>query len=113
VAQEFVLTPQPITVTAAQRQLLAQAMEVSDFDSVHALLTALNFSGTSYTGRIITGMQKETETGWVEALTFGSQTTTGQWAGPSVVLLKYIRWEISAFNGTTLTFFINGMLRTN
>lgn len=115
---EFTLTPQPIRLTAPGKQNLDQALEVGDFDSISALLGVLSLEGTagpSATVRIITGMQKDTEDGWVPLLTFDAQTAANKFDDKHVQdkLLKYVRWELFDLSGTTpaVTFNINGMLR--
>jgi hypothetical protein len=75
-ASPIYLTPQPVRVDAAQTQPLDQAVDVSDADHLDLLLYAPSIEGTSTptaTIRILTGMQKDTESGWVTSR--GTATT--------------------------------------
>lgn len=118
--ETFNLTPQPIRTTTTLKQPLDQALDVSEFAHISALLSALSLEGTSSpsaTVRILTGMQKDTESGWVPLLTFTNITSSNVFEvlHSSNEMLRYIRWEVSAISGTSpaLTFSIGGMLRTN
>lgn len=119
-ATEFNLTPQPIRLSALGKQALDQALDVSDFDSISALVGVMALEGTGpldATIRLITGMQKDTEDGWVPLLTFNIASSAPFFDDKHVQdkLLKYIRWELSGLSGTTpaVTFNIQGILRTN
>jgi hypothetical protein len=118
-ANEFSLTPQPIRLTATGRQLIQQSLNVSSFDQGDFLAFVSVLEGTSSptaTLRIITGMQMETEDGWVVAGTFSVVSASNSALKLNVTgLLKYIRWELSGLTGTTpaVTFTIGGMLRNN
>ncbi len=118
-ATEFTLTPQPVRTTVATKQPIQQSLDVSRFDIADLLLYVAALEGTSSptaTIRIITGMQIDSEDGWVVLGTFSvvSVTNTAQAlrvTGP----MKFIRWEVSSLTGTTpaVTFLISGMLRQN
>ena len=66
---EFNLTGnQPARVTVAQAQPLDQALDVSGYSGIDALAALVSAEGTISTDiqiEIITGMQKNTEDGWV------------------------------------------------
>ncbi len=114
---ELQLTPQPVRTTVATKQPLQQAVNVSEYDIADLLLYVPALEGTASptaTIRIITGMQLDTEDGWVVAGTFNVVSTTNNSQKLRVSeLLKYIRWEVSGVTGTTpaVTFLISGMLR--
>ena len=116
---EFNLTPQPILMTAGCKQLIQTALNVSRFDQADALLMTMSVEGTSsqsFTVRIITGMQTDTEDGWVVAGTFTASTVGNTPQKINVTgLLKYLRWEVVLNAGTNpvLTFTLCGMLRNN
>ncbi len=118
-ASEFTLTPLPVRTTVATKQPIQQSLEVARFDLADALLYVAALEGTggpTVTIRIITGMQIDSEDGWVVAGTFAVVSTTNTSQKLRVDgLLKYIRWEVSGITGTTpaVTFLINGMLRQN
>ncbi len=112
---EFTLTP-PIRVTGVAKQPLTQSLDVSDFDDVDALLSAIVLEGTTSpnaTVKIITAMQNESEDGWVDLISFTSVTASQTYVKSQGRPLKFIRWQVSALNGTApaLTFTITGMLR--
>lgn len=46
-ADVFTLTPQPIRRTSTGKQPLDQAIDVSEYDHISALLSALSLDGTS------------------------------------------------------------------
>ncbi len=90
---------------------------MSRYDIADLLLYVAALEGTggpTATVRIITGMQLDSEDGWVVAGTFATVNTTNTAVKMRVPeLLKYIRWEVSGLTGTTpaVTFLISGMLR--
>jgi hypothetical protein len=116
---EFSLTPQPIRLTATGKQFLSQSLDVSLFDQADALLYVVTLEGTSSptaTIRLITGMQMDSEDGWVVAASFPTVSASNTPQKLNVTgLLKYIRWELSGLTGTTpvVTFSISGILRNN
>ena len=115
-ADEFTLTGASLRVTGTAIQALDQALDVSDYDSATAIIGALGFEGASpsVTVRIITGMSNVSDDGWVQAAIFAARTAANTWDKIEVAgLLKYIRWEVTAFAGTSATFTIQGMLRSN
>jgi hypothetical protein len=118
-ADEFTLTPQPIRMTAGGKQFIQTALNVSRYDQADALLVVSSVEGTngpSFTVRIITGMQMETEDGWVVAASFTASTAGNTSQKINVPgLLKYARWEVVLNAGTNpvITFSLGGMLRNN
>jgi len=112
---QFLLTPQPIRVTNAAKQPLNLALDVSDYDEINALMGLLALVGSSsgVTIRLITGMQVDSEDGWVTLVTFSAQTTANSFdlQNATTGLLRYIRWEVLSLGGATaVTFMNNGML---
>ncbi|MGZ5152773.1 MAG: hypothetical protein ACXWC5_22355 [Burkholderiales bacterium] len=117
-ATEITLTPQPIRLTAAARQALYLAVDISPFDSLD-LEAVCVFEGTATNAivNIYTGMQLDTEDGWVLAGAVNSLSGTGQQIARLNIpgaLLRFVRWDISSLGGATaITFFIRGMARSN
>lgn len=116
-ATPFRLTPRPIRVTAITKQNLQDSLDVSAYDEIDALcaIDAIA-SGTGLAIKLITGMQKETEDGWVTLLswTAGNLDTLGdcECINASTRVLKFIRWEVTGVGGAaSITFDISGMLR--
>ena len=117
-AIEFHLTKPVARVTATGKQPLAEALDVSAYDYIDAELGVHSLTGTDITVEIITGMQKDTESGWVPLLTFTSVTQNDIFEPMSTVgtgkMLKYIRWNVSIFTAPTAAVFsVWGMLRKN
>lgn len=117
-ADEFTLTPQPIRAIANAKQALKDALDVSAYDIADVLLLISAVEGTNPTAiiRIITGMQTESEDGWVEAVASTAVTTSGSQKIQAARLFKYIRWEVVSFGGTgtpVVVFTLSGMLRRN
>lgn len=119
-ATEFTLTARPILVTGSPikpQQTLSDALDVSSYDEIDAVCTINAIVGSGgLSVRLMTGMQKDTETGWVEllAFTFTNLNAAGksEIKNSSTKLLKYLRWEVTDLNGaTSITFDIGGMLR--
>lgn len=73
--------------------------------------------GGSVTFRILTGMQRDTEDGWVELVAFAavSSSNTFEAKHSSNQMLRYIRWELVSLSGSSpaAVFAIHGMLRAN
>lgn len=118
-AREIHLTDGPVAVVSPLRQFLTNAIDVSGFDRADLLLGVLNVEGTSpsVSVRIITGMQKDSDTGWVELGAFAAVTVPNTWEKKEFAgLLRYIRWEVTAVSGTPTpgaTFVVTGMVRNN
>lgn len=114
-ADEFSLTTGPFRAIAVQKQDLRLSLDVSGYDEIDILLGVVQISGGgSATVRIITGMQLESDDGWVVAGTFNSVSTTNSWEKINIKnFLRYIRWEVSVLSGSspTVTFVLPGMLR--
>ena len=119
------LTPSaPVTVTVAGSgtiyQPLSEARDRGEGDTGDLVRGVLDSpSGTNFTFGICTSLQRETESGWVEApaALFDFETVAGGGersrgrrfdAGP----LRYVRWRF-AFDvaGGTITFYIRGLGR--
>ena len=102
----FLLTRAPVMLSAPQVQPLYLALDVSAVDHLAILVgvPALSGSSPSATVQIITGMQNQTEDGWVslgDALTF---TTPDTWKLVNLLNespLRFIRWKLTALSGTS------------
>ncbi len=115
-ADQFTLTSQPVRLSSPGKQALDQSLEVSDYDELDVLLGLIAVEGTT-TGvvvKIITAMQKDSESGWVDLVTFASLDGPDKFdlQNAPAKLLKYIRWEVTDLGGaTSVTVTIDGMLR--
>lgn len=117
----FRLTARPIRVgSSGAKQDLQDALDVSAFAECDVVCVVDGVTGTSTTGlaiRLITGMTKETEDGWVVLVSFTAANLTAV-AGADIVnastkMLKYLRWEVTGLGGASnMTFDLQGMLRT-
>jgi hypothetical protein len=87
---------------------------VGEWNDLDALLGIVAHVGAgSVTVELITGMQKDTEDGWVTLVAFSAATAPNTWekkAGTG--LLRFLRWRVSAFSATSASFTIDGMLRS-
>ena len=115
-ADDFNLTGNPVRLTAPGKQRLDLSMDVSDYDLADILLQVLTLEGTgpNTVVRIITGMQTETEDGWVPAVTFTAvNASNAAEMKLDVHFLRYIRWEVTVLTGASavITFAVRGMLR--
>lgn len=113
---QFTLTPQPVRLSATGKQSLVQALDIGAYDEADVLLVVSAIEGTggpTATIRLITGMQIESEDGWVIAGAFTAATAVGAQKVHFDGLLKYLRWELLTLGGTTpsVVFSLNGMLR--
>lgn len=117
-ATELMVTDGVVRVTAnGASQALYQAVDVSRYDQADLLLWLAGLEGTvtSVTVTIFTGMSIESEDGWWPVAPFTALTTANTNDRKNFPgLLKYIRWKVTAFNGTgAATFSIRGMARNN
>jgi hypothetical protein len=126
-ADIITLTAQPVRLSvangAAQRQAIYLATDMGGYDIVDWDLTVVAVEGTSPTLKvnIVTGLQAQTEDGWVTACAFNSGnaiTATNSYVasvGPTSgnPLLRYVRWDVTAFGGTSAfaTLWIRGVAR--
>jgi hypothetical protein len=106
------ITPlQPVAATNGTKQNLWEAVDVAAFDILDLELVVITPASSASLVTLITGMQIQTEDGWVALTTNFSQSTAG-----SVIktfdkgFLRYIRWSCDA-SGTAPTFYIRGMGR--
>lgn len=115
-ADGIVVTPLPVRATAAGTvQPLSQAIKVQDYDLGDIVCSILSLiGGGAVQISLITGMQTDSEDGWVEWITFTSQTTAPipekkRGEGP----LKFIRWKVTALSGSSpvVVFYIDGLMR--
>jgi hypothetical protein len=57
-------------------------------------------------------MCNRTDDGWVEAGVYDAVNASNTWKIKNFKgLLKYVRWEVTAFSGTSATFTLRGMAR--
>src|SRR4051812_43875134 len=106
---QFELTGGPTSVTATGRQSLAMSVDVSGFDSLDFLLFVQQASFPQLVNQygaaivILTGMQNDTESGWVRLCSFPPIFTPNSSVLRSVSdgILKYIRWSVPVFGAAT------------
>lgn len=117
-ADQFQLTNRPIRVTGAVKQALQDALETSSYDEIDAVCTLDGIEGSTsgFAIRLLTGMQRETETGWVVLATFTPANLASVGASDiqnaSTKVLKYVRYEVTGIGGATaIVFDIGGLLR--
>lgn len=114
-ADVFALTHQPIRVTAVGFQPIYLAMDVGAYDFLDVAFGVLALEGASpsVTVELWTGMQVQSDNGYVQLLQFVTTTTPNIWQWPSIQtgLLRYLRWNVTALAGTAATFTIRGMAR--
>jgi hypothetical protein len=108
------LTERPVRTTDIDVQPLRVAVQVGGYAALDLTLQVLE--GTDVEVRVITGMQCDTDDGWVEVDRF-VPTSAPVGAAPSVAtrkvffpLLRYARWEV--LSSTDATFFIHGVGRS-
>jgi hypothetical protein len=101
------LTDKPIRNTAATIQELRLALDVGSYDELDLLLTM--YEGTSIVIEVWTGMQTETEEGWVLAGTFTTLSAQGEAKMNVKNFLRFLRWK--HVTASTATFLINGIGR--
>lgn len=98
-------------------QQIQQSVDVSRYDQVDLLLHVAGVEGavTTFIVSIMSGMQLETDDGWVALAPFASVTTANGTAVLNVPkLFKYIRWKVTTITGgTAVSFTIRGMARNN
>lgn len=116
-ATVFTLTPQPIRVTSVTKEPLYLAVDFSAYDALDVeLLCTIEGTATNAAINLITGMQTETDDGWlIPTGSFDPFSGTGQQSFVAHVaagLLQYLRWDVSDLGGaTSLTFYIRGVAR--
>ena len=101
-------------VQAGSRQLIQNAVDVSAYRHVSLLLEVLAIvGGGNYEIVVLTGMQLDTEDGWIELGSWGSKSVDGEWKLDIAEPLRYLRWEVKTLTGTTphVTFVISGVAR--
>jgi len=102
------VTDGPVRVTAASKQPLRLAVDVSGFDELD--LNFVVFEGTNVASRIITSMDLDDDSiGWVIVDSFITTSATGTSRRNFGGLLRYIRWEITSSG--TAGFLISGVGR--
>jgi hypothetical protein len=108
------LTERPVRVTDVEVQPLRVAVPVAGYAALDLTLQVLE--GTDVEVRVLTGMQCDSEEGWVEVDRF-VPTSAPVGGAPSLAtrkcffpLLRYARWEV--LSSTSATFLIHGVGRS-
>ena len=105
-ADIFLLTQQPIDVSATARQERFLAIEIGGFDAIEIQLFVPSLVGTNpnATIKLITSMQNQTDTeGWVDFFTF--PVTAGNTAEARTFqggYLRYLRWEVASISAADI-----------
>lgn len=98
------------------KQDLRNVVDVGEFSELDLLLNAIALEGSAgptAAVKIWTGMQKETDDGWVVIITYTTVNASNvQELKQSLSFLRYIRWEVT-LTGTNpvLTFSVGGMAK--
>jgi hypothetical protein len=96
-------------------QPLREALDISAFDEMDVLLnlaSAKTATSGSITVEISTGMQTQTDDGWVTAGTFTAMTAVGSQKIHVTGLLQYIRWRVTSQSFDNVNFAVTGILRS-
>jgi hypothetical protein len=110
--RSLTLTERPIRVKGTEAQELRLARDVIAFDLLVLELRILTLdgpAGSEIEVALETGMQRESDLGWVALGSFTSVT-----AAPSAEvktfegLLRYVRWTVTVITGDSATFFLCG-----
>ena len=104
------VTQKPVRHSIAEKQNLRLAVDVSAYDELDLLLTVYESTGGSITVKIITGMQIESDVGWVDVASFTATAANAANKGNFKNFLRFIRYELITA-GTTTTFLVNGVGR--
>ena len=113
-ADQFDLTERAVTVTAPQTQPVWQAVDISAYDSLVVQVQCLNSNATTASIRLLTGMQKQTTSGYVSQDAYGLIANTSTYIYlrknyyEEYSPLRYLLWDVPALTGTTpwASFFI-------
>ncbi len=98
----------PVQVTAATKQDLRLAVNVSQYNQLDLLLNV--YQGTDVAVKILTGMQTDSEDGWQELGAFAATLDAGNSEKKSMTNpLAFIRWQVTSSG--TATIFITGVAR--
>lgn len=101
------LMDRPIHTTDIDIQPLRVAVPVAGYAALDLELQVLE--GTDVEVRVLTGMQTDSEEGWIEVDRFVPTSAVRSVRKPFFPLLKYVRWEV--LTATAATFYIQGMGR--
>lgn len=113
------ITDKPVRVGSIGAQELRLAKEVLAYDELDLVLRVLSLEGTAgpnVTIELQTGMQLDSEEGWVQAAAFSNidDTETPSEEKANVKnFLRYLRWNVTTLGGTDpfATFTIVGVGR--
>jgi len=109
-ADVVTLTQKPVRQTAGKQELRL-AVDVSAYDEIDFLLTCYESTGgSSIVVNLLTGMQIESDTGWVLVAAFPTTAANAANKMNFKNLLRYVRYELVT-GSTTATFLINGIGR--
>jgi hypothetical protein len=110
-ADIVMVTQKPVRETGPnKKQDLRLAVDVSTWDELDLLLTCYeNTGGGTITVNLLTGMQMESETGWISAGAFPATAANAANKANFKNLLRYVRYEL--VGSTTATFLVNGVGR--
>jgi len=105
------LTDKPVRIIAAAKQDLRLAVDVGNVDEIDLLLVL--YEGTEVDVKVTTGMQLDTDVGWVTLVTFTRLTAVNAEKKHLADMLRYIRWEVTFGSASTIaTFMLSGIART-
>ena len=106
-------------VLGSNRQFARDAADVLDFRQIDVVIWVVNVeSTTSLTVKLwtsLTNTQEDlsTNAGWTSVYTSSSLSATNMVVTTLTSgLLRYLRWEISAFSGTAISLQISAVART-
>jgi hypothetical protein len=100
------LMSEPVSAAANEAQDLRLAGDVGGYDEI-VLLLQVYVASVPVTVTIQTGMQTDSEDGWVDLGTFASHSAGDTEKKTFTGALRYIRWETDA----AATFLITGVAR--
>ena len=98
-------------VTSTTIQALINALDVAAYVKLNLLLGCIEYTGSgSIVVEIWTGMQRESEDGWVQLGAFSAKSTSNTWELKDFAgMLRYVCWKVTAMGGTSATFTITGL----
>jgi len=118
-ADILTLTAQPIrypTASGVGFQPIYLATDISSYDflDMEAGIVGVEGPVTGFTLELWTGMQNQTDDGWVSVGALVTGTTANTWTKANFPnsLLRFVRWKVTVITaGTAVTFFCRGMAR--
>jgi hypothetical protein len=111
-ADPFQFGDQTIYVDSSTVQPLRESTDVREYDELDVLLQVVAVTGSgNVVVEIITGMQVDTEDGWLTAGTFTAMTATGAQKIHVTGLLRYVRWKATLTGFSNVSLVVSGMMR--